>query len=257
MSDRQDAAARYARAGWPVFPCRPDAKQPVTRHGVLDAETDPRTIARWWSRHPDANVAIATGSPGPTVLDVDTKDGKPGHASLNKAIRAGLVLGPMALVRTPSGGSHLYYEGDEQGNGSMPRHGLDLRGKGGYVVAPPSAVSGRPYVLVSRTAQPASVDFAAIRTHLQPQPQRPAWQPRDGQPGVGQLAGWVAGLQEGNRNAGTFWAACRAAEAGDNDALTAIAAAAASTGLDPRAVGKTIASALRTARPKAADREAG
>lgn len=257
MSARQDAAVRYARAGWPVFPCRPDAKQPVTRHGVLDAETDPRTIARWWSRHPDANVAIATGAPGPTVLDVDVKDGKPGHASLTKAIRAGLVPGPMALVRTPSGGSHLYYAGDEQGNGSLPRHGLDLRGKGGYVVAPPSAVSGRPYVLVSRSAQAAAVDFAAIRAHLQPQPQRPAWQPSDGQPGVGYLAGWVAGLQEGNRNAGTFWAACRAAEAGDSDALAAIAAAAASTGLDPRAVAKTIASALRTAHLKAADREAG
>ena len=46
MSDRQDAAVRYARAGWPVFPCKPDAKEPATKHGVLDAETDARTVTR-------------------------------------------------------------------------------------------------------------------------------------------------------------------------------------------------------------------
>jgi Bifunctional DNA primase/polymerase, N-terminal len=258
MSSRQDAAVRYAGAGWPVFPCKPDAKEPATRHGVLDAETDPQTVTRWWSRHPDANVAIATGAPGPTVLDVDIANGKPGHESLNEVIRASLVPSPMALIRTPSGGSHLYFEGDAQGNGSMPKHGLDLRGKGGYVVAPPSTVGGRPYVVVSHSAVPASIDFAAIRERLQPQPERPAWRPLDGrEPGVAHLADWVAELGEGNRNAGTFWAACRAAEAGDADALDAIARAAVSTGLDQRAVAKTMASAQRTASPKAPEREAG
>jgi len=258
VSDRQDAAVRYAKAGWPVFPVRPDAKEPMTRHGVLDAETDPGTVTRWWSRHPDANVAIATGAPGPTVLDVDVAHGKPGHQSLNQAARAGLVPSPMALIRTPSGGSHLYYEGDAQGNASMPRKGLDLRGKGGYVVSPPSTVGARPYVVVHKQPSAEHIDFAAIRDHLQPQPQRSAWQPREGrEPGVAHLAEWVGGLTEGNRNAGTFWAACRAAEAGDSDTLAAIARAAVSTGLDERSVDLTIASAQRTASPKAIDREAG
>ena len=203
MNSCQDTAVRYTRAGWPVFPCKPNAKEPATRHGVLDAETDPGTVARWWSRHPDANVAIATGAPGPTVLDVDVAHGKPGNKSLNRAVRAGLVPAAAALIRTPSGGSHLYFAGDAQGNGSMPRHGLDLRGKGGYVVAPPSTVGGRPYVVVHRQPSAAHLDFAEIREHLQPQPQRPAWQPREGrEPGLGHLAGWVAGLAEGNRNAG-------------------------------------------------------
>jgi Bifunctional DNA primase/polymerase, N-terminal len=76
MSARQDAAVRYASHGWPVFPCKADAKEPVTRHGVLDADTDLRTVTRFWERHPDANVAI----------------------------RAGLVPPPMAAIRTPPGG---------------------------------------------------------------------------------------------------------------------------------------------------------
>jgi hypothetical protein len=268
VSDRQDAAVRYARAGWPVFPTAPaspqcdqrkecECKTPVTRHGVHDAETDPRTVARFWARNPDANVAIATGAPGPTVLDVDVAHGKPGHKSLNRAIRSGLVPPPMAAIRTPSGGSHLYYEGDQQGNASMPRKGLDLRGKGGYVIAPPSSVHGRPYVVVSHSAEAASIDFGAIRARLEPQAQRLVLQPQAGSRDIAHLAGWVAGLKEGNRNAGTFWAACRAAEAGDTEALAAIARAAVSTGLEQRAVDKTVASAQRTVHPKAGrEREA-
>jgi hypothetical protein len=112
-----------------------------------------------------------------------------GHKSLNVAVQAGLVPSPMALIRMPSEGSHLYYEGDSQGNGSMPKHGLDLRGKGGYVVAPPSTVGGRPYVVVSHSAEPAFIEFAARGQHLAPQPQRPAWRPREGrEPGVAHLA---------------------------------------------------------------------
>jgi hypothetical protein len=267
MSTHQVAAARYARAGWPVFPVAADrpgcdrgpgcrCKAPLTPHGLNDAETDPRTVTRFWVRHPDANVAIATGAPGPTVLDVDVAHGKPGNRSLNEAIRAELVPSPMAAIRTPSGGSHLYYQGDAQGNGSMPRKGLDLRGKGGYVVAPPSLVHGRPYEVVSHSAQPASIDFAAIRQHLEPQSERPSWQPPPGRRGVGHLADFVARLEEGNRNPGMFWAACRAIEAGDADTLAAIARAGLSTGLSEREVRASVASARKTASPKDPGREA-
>src|SRR5579859_4487703 len=64
-------AMAYARRGWPVFPCQPGAKMPATRHGFRDATTDPQQIRWWWDRQPAANVAIATGAPGPDVLDVD------------------------------------------------------------------------------------------------------------------------------------------------------------------------------------------
>ncbi len=76
-----DRALAYARHGWPVFPCVPGGKEPATRHGFRDASTDPGQIRHWWNRLPGANVAIATGSPGPDVLDVD-QHGPPGTASL-------------------------------------------------------------------------------------------------------------------------------------------------------------------------------
>ena len=62
-------ALAYARRGWPVFPCQPGQKIPATAHGFRDATTDPDQITGWFTRHPDRNLAIATGAPGPDVLD--------------------------------------------------------------------------------------------------------------------------------------------------------------------------------------------
>jgi hypothetical protein len=283
MSANADAAQRFARAGWPVFPTRPNrepcpapddcpCKAPLTRHGLRDAETDPRTVARFWARHPDANVAIATGAPGPTVLDVDVSHGRPGPQSLNRAIRAGLVPTAGALVRTPSGGQHHYYKGDAQRNAVLEKSGLDLRGQGGYVVAPPSLVHGKPYELVHYEREmDTSIDFGPIRELLEPQPQRVPWQPREGQPagGVGHLPGYVARLQPGNRNDLLWWAAWRVAQARDESVMDQLARAAESTGLSRQEVDRTIASARhiadnpRTATPaerapfRDTDREAG
>ena len=64
-------ALGYAARGWPVFPCQPGQKIPATQHGYRDATTDPDQITAWFSRHPGRNLAIATGAPGPDVLDVD------------------------------------------------------------------------------------------------------------------------------------------------------------------------------------------
>jgi hypothetical protein len=66
-----DAALGYAARGWPVFPCPAGSKAPATRHGYRDATTDPGRITAWFGTNPDRNVAIATGAPGPDVLDVD------------------------------------------------------------------------------------------------------------------------------------------------------------------------------------------
>ena len=259
MSDYLDAAVRYARRGWPVFPCKPGSKEPATAHGFLDATTDVAQIERFWSRRPDMNVAIATGGDGPDVLDVDVAHGRPGYQSLRAAIRAGLVPSPIVRVMTPSGGMHLYYRGDEQRNGSLPAHGLDFRGEGGYVLAPPSQVEGRQYLVVHAwNSRPSNIDFGRIRDHFEP-PQLRLQPVLDvGHQSTGRLAEWVARQHEGNRNQATFWAACRAAEVGDSDALDAIAEAAVSTGLTKRAVDMTIASAVRTVgqRGPQAQREA-
>jgi hypothetical protein len=259
MSEMVDAALRYARRGWAVFPCKPGSKEPATMHGVYDASTDPSRIERLWRRRIDSNVAVATGCSGPDVLDVDIAHGKPGRQSLRAAMDAGLVGEPMGSVVTPSGGMHLYYSGDNQRNGSLPNHGLDFRGEGGYVLAPPSQVDGRPYLVVQAwTSRPSHIDFDRIRGHFEP-PQSRLHAPRDcGHQSTARLAEWVARQHEGNRNQATFWAACRAAEVGDSEALDAIAEAAVSTGLTKRAVDMTIASAVRTVgrRGPQAQREA-
>ena len=66
---------------------------------------------------------------------------------------------------------------------------------------------------------------------------------------AGRLAGWVERLEEGNRNCGLFWAACRAVEAGRPSVLDDLAAAAAKAGLSRREIARTIASARRFAQP--------
>ncbi len=260
MSERLEAAQRYAAHGWPVFPCAPGEKVPVTRRGFLDASTDPDRIAAWWKSDPDRNVAIATGSPGPDVVDVDHHgEAGNGFAAWNRASRAGLVSNPQAIIRTPSGGMHAYFTGTEQQSGKLTGQHIDFRARGGYIIAPPSAVTGRPYEVVQHQPSDATVDFSAIRgllephrdLHRQAQPGREPGLSRD----VMHLAAWVAAQPEGNRNDGLFWAASRAAEAGDTGALEAIGRAARSAGLDEREIERTIRSAQRGAARPFADRE--
>jgi hypothetical protein len=244
VNPRLAAALRYARAGWPVFPCIPGEKVPATRHGFLDATTDTDKITWWWSRNPDRNVAIATGRPGPDVLDVDVRENGSGFAAFNRLLREGHLDGASAYVRTPSSGMHAYFTGSEQGNGRLPGHHLDFRSRGGYILAPPSRVGGKPYELLKHQDGTAGLDWAAVTRLLEPTPQhrpdRAGDRPADGS----RLAGWVTRLPEGNRNDGLFWAANRALEAGLTD-LGELAEAARLAGLDDREIARTIASARR------------
>jgi hypothetical protein len=241
-------AQAYAEHGWPVFPCRPGGKQPLTEHGFQDATTDQDRIAWWWRRQPDANVAIATGSPGPDVLDVD-EHGPAGNgfAGLNRLIRAALVRDAGAVVSTPSGGLHLYFMGSSQRSGKLPGHHIDFRATGGYIVAPPSHVAGRPYQVIRGQAQAGGLDRDQVTGLLQPRRLKPQ-QPAVARVGdLSHLASWVGRQTEGNRNAGLFWAACRAAEAGDDTVLAELADAARTAGLTGPEITATIASARRTA----------
>jgi hypothetical protein len=248
-----DQALAYARHGWPVFPCRPGSKEPATSHGFLDATTDPNRIRRWWERQPAANLAIATGAPGPDVLDIDQHgEAGSGFAALNRLIGASMVDTDRAnaLVVTPSGGAHLYYAGSDQHSGKLPRHHLDFRAVGGYIVAPPSEIGGRLYRVVRHTPQAEAdgLDWTKVTGFLEPartaarQPSRPLGE-------VSRLAAWMASLaaDSHNRNDGLFWAACRAAEVGDEAVLASLAAAARATGLNDREIARTIDSARRTA----------
>jgi hypothetical protein len=256
VNPRLAAALRYAQADWPVFPCIPGEKAPATKHGFLDATTDPDKITWWWSRNPGRNVAIATGAPGPDVLDVDVHKEGSGFAAFNQLQHEQLLNGASGYIRTPSGGLHAYFAGSEQGNGRLPGHHLDFRSKGGYVVAPPSCVNGRHYELIKRVDGHGGLDWLAVTRLLEPEPQQRAQRSADRSTDAHRLAEWVAHQQEGNRNDALFWAANRALEAGLTD-LGELAEAARETGLDEPEIARTLASARRhTGRPLDAEPQA-
>jgi Bifunctional DNA primase/polymerase, N-terminal len=173
-------ALAYAVGGWPVFPCKPGSKEPDTPHGFKDATTDPGVITTWWRARPDRNVAIATGAPGPDVLDVDTRPGGSGWSAFGRLKRAGLLTGASVLVRTRSGGLHLYFTGTGQTCGKLPRHYLDFKATGGYVLAPPSYVAEDPngpagaYELLEQRDADGRLDWQAVRQLLDPPRRAPA-----------------------------------------------------------------------------------
>jgi hypothetical protein len=241
-------ALRTAAAGYPVFPCAPDAKHPITEHGLLDATTDPDQIRAWWRRTPTANLAIPTGITSFDVLDVDVRPTGTGYPAYNTLVRTGFIEGHSHLVVTPSGGLHAYFIGTDQRSSSLPALHLDFKATGGYVLAPPSVVAGRPYELQRRSDQGPhrALNWAAARdTLVPPQSLSPAW-PTEAK-GIEPLASWVSRLPEGRRNSGTFWAACRAVEQGITD-LRPLVEAAITSGLPKTEAMRTISSAIRHTR---------
>ena len=141
------AALDLAAAGWEVFPLIENTKRPLTAHGVKDATTDADTIRAWWERNPEANLGLAPGA-DVLVLDVDTKHGIDGHDTLTGLEFVHGELPPTRTTETPSGGWHLYFKKPPElrvKNRVNVRSGLDVRTLGGYLVAPPSVIDGKPY----------------------------------------------------------------------------------------------------------------
>ena len=255
------AARSLASAGVPVFPCQVEGKRPLTRRGFLDASSDAAQVSTWWSRTPSANIGIPTGeASGVVVVDVDVHGPTDGRVAWKRAADAGLVDGAGLLVRTPTGGTHAYFPatpGTEQRSWHAAAAGVDFRGDGGYIIAPPSqrTIDGnvKRYKVADIAAHSVRpVDAARLRDFLDPRPVTPA-HPSGSSMGVDaeRLAAWVSGRGEGERNRSLFWAACRLAENGTSpgDALDALGAAAQSAGLSDREITTTVCSAYRTTQP--------
>lgn len=128
----KDHALAYGYAGWQVLPLRPREKRPLTSHGVKDATSDPNAIREWWKRWPYANIGLAVPA-GFAVLDIDSAE------ALAQIKAEGCELSETACARTRKGWHLWYSTGDaEVGNRVGLRPGVDVRGRDGYVVAPPS-----------------------------------------------------------------------------------------------------------------------
>ncbi|MEV6299599.1 bifunctional DNA primase/polymerase [Actinoplanes sp. NPDC051861] len=176
------AALAFARHGIPVLPvhtpdqggvcscergarCERPGKHPRLRHGLTEASTDPRQITHWWLRWPRANVGLRTG----VMMDVADIDSAEGWHGLLHLLGGELPRGPQ--VRTGGGGRHLWFHPTGFGNRVRLLPGLDWRGAGGYVLAPPSRhASGADYVWLRRPAGDMPISPATLRSLIEGPP---------------------------------------------------------------------------------------
>jgi putative DNA primase/helicase len=228
---RLTAALAYAAHGWAVFPLhtiqrgqctcgKADCGRSSGKHaegtlapnGRKNASTKPDEIEYWWTRCPSGNVGIATGhESGIVVLDVDPEHG--GNASLETLEAEHGSLPPTVQCRTGSGGLHVYFQHPgsyiKSSNGELAP-GLDVKGDGGSVVAPPSLhLSGKRYAWVEGCS-PDDIEVAPLPGWLLTRMQ--ATGDRQGNPSKGESSPRVMLAQ-------------RIPESRRNDTLTSLAGA--------------------------------
>jgi putative DNA primase/helicase len=148
-------ALDYARRGWAVFPCKPSSKAPYIDGGFKNASIDPAIITQWWRQWPEAMIGIRMGAEsGAWTLDPDAPkepggiDGRQSWADLQQKHGAA----PHTHTHnTPGGGQHLLfkYRADRpitNREGGLAKLGINVRGEGGYIIAPPSInADGKAY----------------------------------------------------------------------------------------------------------------
>lgn len=227
-NDLYRAAQVLIRQGQPVFPCHPvgdRAKRPMTKNGWKDATLDKAQVRSWWSKRGDAAIGIPTGVKY-DVLDVDSKGEADGRIHLSRLNRLGLLNGCERVVRTPSGGWHLYFPA-AQGltNKAHATLGLDVRSAGGYVLAPPSWIDDEEKSVgvyedigttTGSTGEPLHWDLivstlAPINTTTK-QPIELLGYER--QSSLASLRGWLSERAHGERNNALHWAVCRCIDNG-------------------------------------------
>lgn len=260
-NDLYREAQALVKQGQPVFPVRSvwlsDAKQdkqPLVKWKT-EATLDLGVIKAWWKRFgTSAALAIPTGIVW-DVLDVDIKDDADGRVHLPALRKRGLLNGCQRLVKTPSGGWHLYFPVNPAltNKGRAATLGLDVRANGGYVLAPPSYIETPDYKGVyEELPMPIAGDGSLLHWDLvvssiapmntktnEPIELLPA-----GERGasLAALREWLAQRQDGERNNSLHWAVCRCIDNGlDPHELMEVAL---HLGLGEEEITKTINSAL-------------
>jgi hypothetical protein len=279
MNRLGEAAQAYARQGVPVFPCHWPAqltadeslpscscsraarcdrtgKHPLTRNG-LHATTNLDIAHAWWQRWPQANIGLATAVVF-DALDIDKRQGVDalralGVANTVKCSRRSCAPGVAGTTCSPPPAP----------NRTRLAQGVDWRGKGGYIITPPSRhSSGHTYRWVRQfeTVELARPPATLIEL-LTPEPQRSQRQPartagmaRPGAYGQAVLTAELSRLQratKGSRNSTLNRAAFRCyqlAAAGllDPDQVTdRFTETARAVGLGEAETRRTLASASR------------
>ena len=143
VKSMKEWALYYAELGLAVFPLAYRNKVPAIEGGCKAATTEKSKIERWWNQNPRYNIGIATGnkSNGLVVidLDVDKNKGIDGYEVLRDWQNKHGELPETWQSITGRGGYHYFYKDTITHSNKVGLYeGVDIRGEGGYIVAPPS-----------------------------------------------------------------------------------------------------------------------
>ena len=157
MNNLMQEALNYAARGWFIFPCRESdgvlwvddkglvqlsrAKTPRIKGGLLSATTDASQIREWWNKWPYAAIGCNCGASGLFAFDLDCKNGKQGWENFRDM---GIEHSGALHSQTPSYGMHIIYTGTGK-TSTNEVTGIDTRGKGGYIILPPSELVGKGF----------------------------------------------------------------------------------------------------------------
>lgn len=210
MNELLAAALSYTERGWRVFPLAPRAKTPLPgSRGFKDGTTDVGIINHWWGIGPTNNIGLATGN-GLVVLDVD---GHEGHAVIEHSGYE--IPETLTVITGRDGGRQYYFRGPHVRNFAGRLDCVDLRGDGGYVVAPPSVhPNGKVYEFADPDVPIAALpEWIIALAEMRP---NAAHEPDDG-----------GEIPEGQRNDRMFRLACkyRAKGMSEREILTLITTA--------------------------------
>ena len=168
MTSTLDAAHAYGRMGWRVIQlhnlnkrgvctcklgvaCNTPAKHPVLEEWPSLASSSGADIQAWWEDRPNAGVGIVTGEGSQLwVLDIDVDKG--GLTSFTDLLEEHGPMPPTRMHSTGGGGFHYYFRWPDfevRSSSNYLGNGVDVRGTGGQVVAPPSVSSKGAYGIIN------------------------------------------------------------------------------------------------------------
>jgi hypothetical protein len=164
MASVSEEVRDYMARGWSIIPIRVGDKRPLVRWEEFQRRRPGEAETRGWFRAwPDAGIGIVTGTvSGLVVLDVDVRHA--GDVALEQLEREHGRLPATVECRTGGGGRHLYFAHP----GALVRNkvglapGIDIRGDGGYVVAPPSVHASGVRYTWAEGRTPESIGIAPL-----------------------------------------------------------------------------------------------